>query len=490
MKLSLRLTKLAALTAFFVFFNQCARNPVTGKKQVILMSESQEQALGAESNPQILAEYGEYPEPKLQEYLNNIGQRMAKISHRPNLPFQFKVVDSDVVNAFAVPGGYVYFTRGILAHFNDEAQLAGVLGHEIGHVTARHGAQQQSKQMMGQVLFIGAMIASPKLAQFGEQLSQGMQLLFLKFGRDHETQSDELGVEYSSKIGFDARHMADFFGTLDRLSGGAEGRLPSFLSTHPDPGERNKKVRAMAIDFQQKNPSQYAVNRESYLKLIDGIIYGEDPKQGYVVNNVFYHPELKFQFPIPQGWKYQNTPQQFQMASADGKAMMLMTLSQEKTPEAAAQAFATQYKLQVVDSKTTTINGLPAVIQVADQVPAQQQGQQAAATTRIATTSILYNNMVYLIHGVSESTTFRANEANFAITMKGFAPLTDPARINVLPDRIRINTVYNEGTLAEVLRGYGMEEKRHKELSVLNGMELTERVPRGTLIKTIVKQKP
>jgi predicted Zn-dependent protease len=488
MKLSLRLTKLVALTAFFVFFNQCARNPVTGKKQVILMSESQESALGAESNPQILAEYGEYPDPKLQEYLNNIGQRMAKISHRPNLPFQFKVVDSDVVNAFAVPGGYVYFTRGILAHFNNEAQLAGVLGHEIGHVTARHGAQQQSKQMMGQVLFIGAMIASPKLAQFGEQLSQGMQLLFLKFGRDHETQSDELGVQYSSKIGFDARHMADFFATLDRLSGGAEGRLPSFLSTHPDPGERNKKVKAMAIDFQQKNPSQYAENRESYFKLIDGIIYGEDPKQGYVVNNVFYHPELKFQFPIPQGWKYQNTPHQFQMASADGKAMMLMTLSQEKTPEAAAQAFATQYKLQVVDSKTTTINGLPAVIQVADQVPAQQQGQQqAAATTRIATTSILYNNLVYMIHGVSESANFRANEATFALTMKGFAPLTDPARINVKPDRIRINTVYNEGTLTEVLRGYGMEEKRHKELSVLNGIELTERVPRGTLIKTIVK---
>jgi predicted Zn-dependent protease len=489
LKPSFRLMKLSLLTIAFVFFNQCARNPVTGKKQIILMSESQELALGTESNPQILAEYGEYPEPKLQEYLNNIGQRMAKISHRPNLPFHFKVVDSDVVNAFAVPGGYVYFTRGILAHFNNEAQLAGVLGHEIGHVTARHGAQQQSKQMMGQVLFIGAMIASPQLAQFGEQLSQGMQLLFLKFGRDHETQSDELGVAYSSKIGFDAKHMADFFGTLDRLSGGAEGRLPTFMSTHPDPGDRNKKVRAMAIDYQQKNPNQaYDVNRESYLKLIDGIIYGEDPKQGYVVDNVFYHPDLKFQFPIPKGWKYQNSPQQFQMASADGKAMMLLIPSAEKTPEAAAQAFATQYKLTVTDRKNTTINGLPAVIQVADQVPAQQQGQQqAAATTRIATTCILYNGLVYMIHGVSEIATYRTNETTFAYTMKGFAPLTDPARINVKPEKLRINTVYNEGTLAEILRGFGMEEKRHKELSVLNGMDLTEKIPRGTLIKTIVK---
>ena len=488
MKLSLRLTKLAVLTVGFVIFNQCAVNPVTGKKQVILMSESQEAAMGAEAHPQILGEYGEYPNAQLQEYLNNIGQRMAKVSHRPNLPFQFKVVDSDVVNAFAVPGGYVYFTRGILAHFNNEAQLAGVLGHEIGHVTARHGAQQQSKQMMGQVLFIGAMIASPKLAQFGEQLSQGMQLLFLKFGRDDESQSDELGVEYSSKIGFDARHMADFFATLNRLSGDAGDRLPTFMSTHPDPGDRNKKVKAMAIDYQQKNPSQtYAVNRESYLKLIDGIVYGEDPKQGYVVSNVFYHPELRFQFPIPQGWKYQNSPQQFQMAAADGKAMMVMTLSGEKTPEAAAQAFATQYKLQVVDRKSTTINGLPAVIQVADQVAAAQQGQQAGPAVRIATTCILHDGKVYMIIGATEAANYRNYEGTFAITMKGFAPLTDPARINVKPEKVRINTVYNEGTLAEILRGFGMADARLKELSVLNGMELTERVARGTLIKTVVK---
>ena len=554
--------KVAALTAALIFFNQCSRNPVTGKRQIVLMSESQEIALGAESNPQVLAEFGEYADSNMQRYINDIGQRMAKISHRPNLEFHFKVVDSDVVNAFALPGGYIYFTRGIFAHFNNEAQLAGVLGHEIGHVTARHGVSQQTKQMGGQLILIGAMIASPKLAQFGEQLSQGMQLLFLKFGRDDESQSDKLGVEYSSKIGFDANYMADFFLTLNRLGGGDDGtqRVPSFLSTHPDPVDRNKKVQAMAQDFQAKHPGNFIVNRDGYLKMIDGILYGEDPNQGFVENNVFYHPQLKFQFPIPTGWKYQNSPSQFQMASADQKAMMIMTLAPEKTLAEAATNFIQKNKLRGLSQQNTTINGLPAIVQVADQVQDAQQQQvqsqaatanqmqknpekttsrpnqpiepkdpnapkqpqsrpqstpqsvpqqtpqsspqqapaqpsqaqpsgqaQQAATVRIITTFIQYNGMIYMIHGVSESPNFASYEPTFSNTMRNFRVLTDPAKLNVKPEKVRIQTTYSEATLSEILRGYGTPEKRLKELAILNGMELTERVPRGTLIKTIVK---
>ena len=552
--------KITALTAVFVLFNQCARNPVTGKRQIVLMSESQEIAMGVSSNPQVLAEFGEYPDSNLQRYINDIGQRMAKISHRPNLEFHFKVVDSDVVNAFAIPGGYVYFTRGILAYFNNEAQLAGVLGHEIGHVTARHGVSQQTKQMGGQLILIGAMIASPKLAQFGEQLSQGMQLLFLKFSRDDESQSDELGVAYSSKIGFDAQHMATFFLTLNRLGGGDESteRIPTFMSTHPDPVDRNKKVQAMALDFQAKNPGNFLVNRDGYLRLIDGIIYGEDPNQGFVENMVFYHPQLKFQFPIPSNWKYQNSPAQFQMASPDQKALMIMTLAPEKTLGEAATNFAQKNKLSVLSQQNTTINGLPAIVQVADQVadaqaqqlqqqqsmqptrqqmektpstkqspqPKQtpeapkmpQQGQnpqqapqpqqspqqipqsspqpsqaqpsqqtQQATGVRIVTTFIQYNGMIYMIHGVSEAKDFATYESTFGSTMRNFKVLTDPSKLNVKPERIRIQTTYSEATLAEILRGYGTPEKRLKELAIVNGMELTDRVPRGTLIKTVVK---
>src|SRR6476661_8999736 len=202
-----RYSALLALIAISIMINSCAVNPVSGKKQLVLMSESQEIAMGKESDPQIIAQFGLYEDKALQSFITQKGKEMAAISHRPNLEYEFKIVDSDIINAFAVPGGYVYFTRGIMAHFNNEAEFAGVLGHEIGHIAARHSVEQQRNSLLGQLGLIAGMVISPDLAQFGEQLSQGMQLLFLKFGRDDERQSDELGVEYSSKIGYDASQM-------------------------------------------------------------------------------------------------------------------------------------------------------------------------------------------------------------------------------------------------------------------------------------------
>ncbi|WP_375419532.1 M48 family metalloprotease, partial [uncultured Hymenobacter sp.] len=169
--------KPALLAASALLLTNCAVNPVTGKKEVMLVSEGQELAMGQQSDPAVAAQMGIYPDQKIQNFINEKGKKMGAISHRPNLTYQFRVVDSPVINAFAIPGGYVYFTRGIMAHFNNEAQFAGVLGHEIGHVTARHSAKQQTNAIIGQVGLMGAMIASPRLAQFGEQASQGLQLL-------------------------------------------------------------------------------------------------------------------------------------------------------------------------------------------------------------------------------------------------------------------------------------------------------------------------
>lgn len=488
-----RFSKNAALAAALLVLTQCSRNPVTGKKEISFMSEAQEMSLGQQSDPSIQSEFGVYPDSLLQQYLTARGTEMARISHRPNLAFQFKVMDSDVVNAFAVPGGYVYFTRGILAHFNNEAQMMGVLGHEIGHVTARHGAQQQTKQILLQGGLIIGMIASPKFAQYAETASQGLQLLMLKYSRDHESQSDKLGVEYSSKTGYDAREMAGFFQTIGRIQEAAGASIPNIMSTHPDPGDRFKNVTAMAVATQQENPNKtYDVNRDGYLRRIDGIVYGEDPRQGYIENNNFYHPELKFEFPIPSGWKTHNSPTQFQMASTDQKAMMIMTLAPEKTLAEAATAVATKHKLKILDQRNTTINGLQAIIQVGDQVPetAQngQQTQQAAQNAvRVMTAFIAYNGMNYIIHGVAGPTDFPQYERSFTNTMMGFRTLTDYAKINVTPNRIRIKTVYNDGTLLETLRAFNMPDKQHKELAILNGMELTDRVTRGMLIKTISK---
>jgi len=303
------------------------------------MSESQELALGKQSDPSIVASFGLYEDQSLQNFINEKGMEMAKISHRPNLPYEFKILDSPVINAFAVPGGYVYFTRGILAHFNNEAEFAGVLGHEIGHVTARHSAKAYTKQLLGQIGFMGLIIASKRIQEFAEPLSQGMQLMFLKNSRNHESESDKLGVEYSTEVGYDAHHMANFFNTLKRKQVEAGVTIPTFQSTHPDPGDRFNKVHAMAEARQAEQGGTYVVNRDKYLRLIDGLVFGEDPRQGYVEDDYFYHPTLKFKFPVPRNWQTSNSPQQFQMADKGGKAMMVLLAGLQKTTQEAAQAF-------------------------------------------------------------------------------------------------------------------------------------------------------
>jgi predicted Zn-dependent protease len=200
-----------------------------------------------------VAEMGLYEDKTLQSFINEKGQQMAKVSHRPELKYEFKIVDSPIVNAFAVPGGYVYFTRGIMAHFNNEAEFAGVLGHEIGHITARHSAKQYSKAMLGPGGPDRRDGGVAAVRQFAEQAQQGLALLFLKFGRDDESQSDRLGVEYSTKIGYDAQEMAGFFNTLDRMSKKGDGEsVPTFLSTHPDPADRNKNVQQLAAEWKAK----------------------------------------------------------------------------------------------------------------------------------------------------------------------------------------------------------------------------------------------
>lgn len=461
----------------------CAVNPVTGKKELMLMSEQQEIALGIQSDPEVVASFGLYESPAIQAFISEKGTKMAAVSHRSNLEYHFKVLDSPVVNAFALPGGFVYFTRGIMAHFNNEAEFAGVLGHEIGHVTARHGARQQTTQILGQAGLIFGLIISKDFAQFADVASQALGLLFLKFSREHETESDRLGVEYSTKIGYDAREMAGFFQTIKRLSGD-QGGIPTFMSTHPDPLDRYNTVGKLAVEWQQKaGGTTYNVNRDAYLRMIDGIVYGEDPRQGYVENNVFYHPELKFQFPVPAAWKVQNMPTQVQIAPSDGKALLLFNLAQEKDLRSAADATVTKDSLrQVEPAQMVTVNGLSGVSILADQVNPQNN-----TTIRLQIYLIQYNNIIYRFYGMSYLADFTTYRPAFLQTMQNFKTLTDQSKINVTPEKIKVRQVTADATLAAALRSFNMPENRLAELAIVNGMELTTPVTKGMLIKTVAK---
>ncbi len=474
---------------FFVILSiipSCAINPVTGKKQFMLMSEEQEIALGAQYDPSVTSTFGVYDAPELMAFITEKGAELGKISHRPNLQYHFKILDSPVVNAFAVPGGYIYITRGILAHLNNEAELVGILGHEMGHVTARHTASQQSKQQLGQLLLVGGMIASEDFRQFADYAMQGMQLLFLKFSRDDESEADRLGVEYSSKIHYDAHQMANFFNVLNKMQMASNhAGVPTFMSTHPDPRNRFYAVNKNATQWQDSlGYSDWAVNTNRYLQMIDGIVYGEDPRQGFVEKNVFYHPGLKFKYPIPAGWKLVNSPMQVQIVPPDKKAVIVFFMTPQKTLEKAGQEALDALNLTVLESKRTIVNGNPAIVAISQKVSQNQQtGQQQ--TIKALSYIIQKDKQIYVFHGVSEDANFNSYFGFFESTMSNFNTLSDPSKLNVKPKRVKIVTVQRGGTLADVFEEFRIPQKQRNELALLNNLELSDRVKKGRLIKII-----
>jgi predicted Zn-dependent protease len=406
---------------------------------------------------------------------------MAKISHRPHLKYEFKVMDSPVINAFAVPGGYIYITRGILSHMNNEAELAGVIGHEIGHVTARHSAQKYTEATLAQVgLGIGSMI-SEDFAQYAGLAAQGIGLLFLKFSRDDERQSDVLGVEYSTKVGYDSREMSNLFATLDKMSHKeGQGGLPDWLSTHPNPADRVVDVRKEAVKVQKQLGSKdLKTDRENYMAKVNGMVYGENPRQGFVENGIFYHPDMKFQFPVPNGWKVSNLPSQVQMASADQKGFIIFTLAATSTVIAASDQFIAKTKATVSDKRNQQINGLKALVMASEIA-------DASSVLRLQSYFIEKSGKVFEFHGLSDQSTFSGYQGVFTATMTGFKELRDKAKLNVQPNRIRINRTVKSGSFRQIMAGFGMPESEMEELALMNGVDLNDTIAKNTQLKTIV----
>ncbi|RMF55894.1 MAG: peptidase M48 [Calditrichaeota bacterium] len=447
----------------------------------MLLSEADEIALGQQSDQEIIKMYGEYPDETLTQFISQLGTQMAKISHRPQLNYQFRLLDTPVINAFAVPGGYVYITRGILAYLNNEAEFAGVLGHEIGHITARHSAKQYSKAQLAQLGLGLGVLLSDEFARFAGLAQTGLSLLFLKFSRDAERQADQLGVEYSTKVGYDAREMANFFETLERMQPAGGGGLPDWLSTHPNPAERVKAIRKLALEWQQKIPNpNLKINRNAYLRRLGGLVYGDDPRQGYVEGNMFYHPTLKFQFPTPAGWKVINNPTQVQIVNSTEDAAILFTIAPQSNPADAAQAFITEANAQLVDATATKVNGLDARKVISD-IATQ------SSVLRILSYFIRYKGTVYVFHGYTDRNSFGNFTTEFQRTMTRFRPLNDPAKINVKPVRLFIQKVQRKGTVRDVLKSLKVPDNQLEEIALINGVRLTDTLEAGTLIKIIKK---
>lgn len=490
-RLPLRTARLALLLASVTALSACGTtnvNYVTGESQRGAYTWAQERQIGAEADQQIVAQYGIYDDPALSTYVDGLAQRVLQTSAHSeqttpaeirNTPFTFRVLDSPVVNAFALPGGFVYVTRGLLSHVENEAQLAVVLGHEIGHVLARHSSEQAQRAQLGQLGVVGATIlggvigggrVAEGIAQYG---SQGAQLLLLSYGRDAEREADQAGVAYAEFARYDAAEAAKFFHSLKRITDEGGQSIPTFLSTHPDPGEREQTVRQLAA----QTPGGTEIEQASYLRAVDGIVLGEDPRQGYAEGSTFYHPELRFAFGFPTGWRVQNSPQAVQIAEPNGRAVIQMTLVQQASAQAAAQGFASQQGIQVTDSRRTSVNGNPAA--TVEGAAASQQG-----TIQFSTTFIEYGGNVYQITGLTSPNAYSQYRNAFQQTAQSFQRLTEARYLNRQPSRLDVTTISRSATIQSLLSGKTLPTGvTAEDIAIMNQVELTQTLPSGTTVK-------
>ncbi|HEY0971110.1 MAG TPA: M48 family metalloprotease [Gemmatimonadales bacterium] len=460
----------------------CARNPVTGERELALISEEQEIAMGRQAAQEAAQSMGLVQDEELQQYVQRVGLDLAKQSERPNLPWSFAVIDDPVPNAFALPGGFIFVTRGMMNLMNSEAELATVLGHEIGHVTARHSVSQMSKAQLANLgLGLGSILAPEIAQQYGQIAGAGLQLLFLKYGRDDERQADELGFKYALAENYDVTQMADVFAALQRLGeSSGQSATPAWLSTHPNPGERveTARQRAAALPTPQTNP---VVDRAQYLRQIDGLVYGENPRNGFFREGEFIHPDLRFRMSFPRGWQTQNTAQAVLGGSPDQDALIQLTLAQGSDPASAARAFLSQQGIQAGQTFQESINGIPAA------------GSYFRAQTE---QGVLEGIVAYFTHGSNTYQLLTYTPAGrlerydrlFREVVGSFRPLTDPALLNVQPARVSVVRTDRRETIAEFARRTNSKVPA-EELALINQIpSASSTVEAGTMLKTVVQK--
>ena len=461
----------------------CAINPATGNNQLMLVSEDQEIAMGRQADTAVVASIGLYPDATWQRYIQQLGARIAATSERPNLPWTFRVVDDPAVNAFALPGGFIYVTRGLLAHVTNEAELASVVGHEIGHVTARHTAAEMSKQqLIGLGLAAGSM-ASSQVAKYAGTANQALGILYLKFSRDDESQADQLGLRYMRRASYDPRQMPEVFRMLERL-GAAEGgaRLPTWLETHPSPANRvaaiSAQIAALPQDF-----SGTSVNRDAYERLLDGLVFGNNPRQGYFAGNQFFHPDLRFRIAFPDGWALTNGAQAVIAVSPAKDAAIELSQAAEPSADAAARAFLAQQGITSGSSaRLTLVGGLPGV-------SAPFAAATESGTLRGTVLFVEYSGAVYRIVGYAPEARWPSYQGAAERAEQSFQRLTDPVALNVQPQHMDIVTLVRATTIAQLARERTSPSPA-ATLALINQVELDTPFSAGRLVKWVVGLAP
>ncbi|MDH5353055.1 MAG: M48 family metalloprotease [Gammaproteobacteria bacterium] len=483
------MTRSLCYYSFFIitiFVSGCAINPVSGKSDFVTISESEEVVQGAKYHQSIIERYGIYDNPELQAYVNRLGQALAAESHRSHLNFHFTVLDSPEINAFALPGGYVYITRGIMAYLNSEAELAGVLGHEIGHVTARHSVRQQSGQFASSLLnvLVAATTGSQSLGQLSSQLSTG---IVRGYGRKHELEADKLGAEYLHRVGYNPDSMLEVIAVLknqelyERALAKKQNRQPNIyhgvFSTHPKNDQRLKTVVGAAKKLSVK---KYRSNNETvYLKTIEGMTWGQNIEQGIVVNNRFMHPTLAISIQFPEKWQVSNTPQALVARDHEGGAMVQIlpvTIEPKESMTGLLKRQTNNNKLAVIDQKY----GASAVTQVSI-----GNTKQPARLSAIK----VDNNQALLIIGTSKKDAFKTLDTQFLKINQSFSRLSAKETTSITSPVLTVIQTGKGDSFQSLAKSSPINYEAESILRLLNGAFPDGHLVAGQRLKIIKNVK-
>ena len=443
-----------------------------------MVNEEAEIRIGTEEDAKVVAAVGVYDDKEMSAYVDDLGQKLAAESHRPNLKYTFRIIDTPVLNAFALPGGFIYITRGTLAHLSSTDELAGVMGHEVGHVVARHSAEQISKGVVASGF--GVLNLVSRIAPVvGGLISAPSELLMRSYSRGDEAESDELGVEYATKLGYDAHELTNFFHLIEQITEEEGGSIPTFLSTHPAPGKRVEKVNRLADEWQSKVPFEpREPDTADYLKLIDGIVFGDDPRQGYVEEGMFYHPNMEFQFAVPLGWQLANAAAGVQLASSDEKAMAVLVLDEASTPRGAANSFVSRTGVKVISERKIRSKGLD--VYALDSALKKDD-------LKIVSFFIAHNDLVFAFHSLTRTRDFQLYGPALNNLLKSFERATDPAVLGKEPLRVRLSVANGEFTsLEDFARNAGVKTEHLRNVAHINGRKLGDPVKKGETIKILL----
>lgn len=471
------------LVLTFLAAAACATNPVTGKRELSMMSEEQEIRIGREQDVQIKKEMGVYSDEELQRYISDIGLRLSRVSERPELPWHYTVVDSPAINAFALPGGYIYVTRGIMPFLDDESQLAGVLGHETGHVTARHANQQYSRSTSAGLGLLLGSIFVPAARPFASLGESGLGVLMLKYGRDDERQADALGVKYASTVGWDPAGVPNMLTTLGRIEEASSSKgVPNWLQTHPAADDRIQRVQDAVRDA-EKGAGKFTTDRDGYLKRLVGLVYGDNPDQGVVRDGSFLHAGLRFAIEFPKGWDVNNGQTQVTAKQPGENALILLQEVPRpvgRTIQEIALRSMESAGFRALDGGRTTIHGLEAFIGTY-QGTAQDFGR---VTLRAA--YIVHDRSIFLVAGLASQQIYERVAPVFGTSLGSFRPLTRGEAESIHPNTIALYTVRDGDTWQGIAEHQCKGIIKSSTLAIMNGHAVNDQPRTGERLKIVV----